>query len=110
MRDDQPLTDLGLDSLMGVEIENSIEGSLGVSLPPASLLRARTIGHIVTLIAEHIGAKRGGAPAAGVPAPAPVAASTEELDLDALSDDEIDSLLGEAVSDDESTDPAEIRL
>ena len=65
LRDDQPLTDLGLDSLMGVEIENSIESSLGVSLPPASLLRARTIGHIVTLIAEHMGAKRNGtAPAA----------------------------------------------
>ena len=32
LRDDQPLTDLGLDSLMGVEIENSIEGSLGVAL------------------------------------------------------------------------------
>src|SRR4029077_5161270 len=60
LRDDQPLTDLGLDSLMGVEIENSIEGSLGVALPQASLLRARTVGQIVTLIAEHIGAKRGG--------------------------------------------------
>ena len=58
LRDDQPLTDLGLDSLMGVEIENSIEGSLGVALPPASLIRARTIGQIVALIAEHMGAKR----------------------------------------------------
>ena len=57
LRDDQPLTDLGLDSLMGVEIENSIESSLGVSLPPASLIRARTIGQIVALIAEHLGAK-----------------------------------------------------
>ena len=33
LRDDQPLTDLGLDSLMGVEIENSIEA------PSASLFR-----------------------------------------------------------------------
>ncbi len=110
LRDDQPLTDLGLDSLMGVEIENSIESSLGVSLPPASLLRARTIGHIVTLIVEHIGAKRGGgAPATGAPVPV-AAASAEELNLDVLSDAEIDSLLGEAVSGDEPTDPAEVRL
>ena len=58
LRDDQPLTDLGLDSLMGVEIENSLEGSLGVALPQASLIRARTIGQIVALIAEHMGAKR----------------------------------------------------
>ena len=55
LRDDQPLTDLGLDSLMGVEIENSIENMIGVALPPTSLLRARTIGQIATLIAEHIG-------------------------------------------------------
>ena len=60
LRDDQPLTDLGLDSLMGVEIENSIESSLGVALPQASLIRARTIGQIVALIAEHMGAKRAG--------------------------------------------------
>ena len=33
LRDDQPLTDLGLDSLMGVEIENSLESAIGVGLP-----------------------------------------------------------------------------
>src|SRR5260370_38106102 len=31
LRDDQPLTDLGLDSLMGVEIENTLDASLGVA-------------------------------------------------------------------------------
>ena len=46
LRDDQPLTDLGLDSLMGAEIENSIESAIGVGLPPTSLMRARTIGQI----------------------------------------------------------------
>jgi len=96
LRDDQPLTDLGLDSLMGVEIENSIEGSIGVSLPPASLLRARTIGHIVTLIAEHMGAKGGKAPAAPARIDAPEQASAEEVDLDSISDEDIDVLLGTA--------------
>ena len=61
LRDDQPLTDLGLDSLMGVEIENSLEAAVGVALPPTSLMRARTIGQIATLIAGHMG----GAPVAG---------------------------------------------
>jgi len=51
LRLDQPLTDLGLDSLMAVEIENSIESAIGVALPPASLMRARTIGQIANLIA-----------------------------------------------------------
>jgi NADPH:quinone reductase-like Zn-dependent oxidoreductase/acyl carrier protein len=92
LRDDQPLTDLGLDSLMGVEIENSIEASIGVALPPASLLRARTIGHIIKLIAEHMGAKTT-APAPAVAAARP--AATEEVNLDALSDDDIDRLLGD---------------
>src|SRR4029077_2391869 len=90
LRDDQPLTDLGLDSLMGVEIENSLEGSLGVALPQASLIRARTIGQIVALIAEHMGARRAsGAPmetAAREMVPDP--ASSDEVNLEALSDEE----------------------
>src|SRR4029077_20770958 len=55
LRDDQPLTDLGLDSLMGVEIETSLEAAVGVALPPTSLMRARTIGQIAALIADHLG-------------------------------------------------------
>ena len=55
LRDDQPLTDLGLDSLMGAEIENSIESAIGVGLPPTSLMRARTVGQIAALIAGHMG-------------------------------------------------------
>jgi acyl transferase domain-containing protein/acyl carrier protein len=106
LRDDQPLTDLGLDSLMGVEIENTLDASLGVALPPASLTRARTIGQIVTLIAEHMGAKRNGSTPAKKAAPREPAhrTSAEEVDLTALSDEEIASLLGEHASA-ESSDP-----
>ena len=92
LRDDQPLTDLGLDSLMGAEIENSIESAIGVGLPPTSLMRARTIGQIVTLIAGHMGgATAGGSP----PQPAVTAtpAPAEEVDVEALSNEEIDRLL-----------------
>ncbi|MDB6007134.1 MAG: Beta-ketoacyl synthase, partial [Prosthecobacter sp.] len=92
LRDDQPLTDLGLDSLMAVEIENSIESAIGVALPPASLMRARTIGQIVTLIAEHVGGTAA-APAPAAPVQSPEPAAVEDIDLDALSDEEIDSLL-----------------
>jgi acyl transferase domain-containing protein/NADPH:quinone reductase-like Zn-dependent oxidoreductase/SAM-dependent methyltransferase/acyl carrier protein len=104
LRDDQPLTDLGLDSLMGVEIENSLEAAIGVALPPTSLMRARTIGQIAILIAGHI---RGGAPTTispiAAPAPARTPASTEEslasaveVDLDALSGEEIERLIGDS--------------
>jgi acyl transferase domain-containing protein/SAM-dependent methyltransferase/acyl carrier protein len=95
LRDDQPLTDLGLDSLMGVEIENSLEAAVGVALPPTSLMRARTIGQIAGLIAGHMGGTTSGAtatPAAAVPSPEP-APSEIEVDLDALSGEEIDRLL-----------------
>jgi len=86
------LPTVGLDSLMGVEIENSLEAAIGVALPPTSLMRARTIGQIASLIAGYMGGK------AATPAPvtaAPVEASvSEDVDLEALSDEDIDRLLG----------------
>ncbi len=105
LRDDQPLTDLGLDSLMGVEIENSIESAIGVALPPTSLMRARTIGQIAGLIAEHLGAKAGvtAAPKEAPAAVASTAISVEDIDLEALSDDALDDLLGGPLEVDEET-------
>jgi acyl transferase domain-containing protein/NADPH:quinone reductase-like Zn-dependent oxidoreductase/NAD(P)-dependent dehydrogenase (short-subunit alcohol dehydrogenase family)/SAM-dependent methyltransferase/acyl carrier protein len=92
LRVDQPLTDLGLDSLMGAEIENSIESAIGVGLPPTSLMRARTIGQIATLIAGHMGATMvGGSPTQ--PAPPAQPAPAEEVDVEALSNEDIDRLL-----------------
>jgi acyl transferase domain-containing protein/acyl carrier protein len=107
LRDDQPLTDLGLDSLMGVEIETSLEAAVGIALPPTSLMRARTIGQIATLIAGHLG----GATAAAEPAPTPAAAPAEAasaVDLDAISDEEIERLLGDgsAAEETEATEGA----
>ena len=110
LRDDQPLTDLGLDSLMGVEIENTLDASLGVALPPASLTRARTIAQIVSLIAEYMGAKRTGA-SSTKKSPAKETAertSTEDVDLTALSDEEIASLLGEDTSSETAADPRDV--
>lgn len=104
LRLDQPLTDLGLDSLMAVEIENSIESAIGVALPPASLMRARTIGQIAALISEHIG---GATPTglAKVPTLEKESESTDQVDLEALSDEQIGRLLGDG---DELSDAAEL--
>ncbi|MDB6146893.1 MAG: eryA, partial [Spartobacteria bacterium] len=91
LREDQPLTDLGLDSLMGVEIETSLEAAVGIALPPTSLMRARTIGQIASLIAGHLG----GAAAVANPTPLEVPAeAASAVDLDAISDGEIERLLG----------------
>jgi hypothetical protein len=89
---------------MGVEIENSLEAAIGVALPPTSLMRARTIGQIASLIAGYIGGKTVS------PAPAAAAAPvetlmTEKVDLEALSDEDIDRLLGAAATGEEVLDP-----
>src|SRR5205823_628326 len=96
LRDDQPLTDLGLDSLMGVEIENSLEAAIGLALPPTSLMRARTIGQIATLISGHMGGAAQSATSPPTP-PRPTEQSVPssiEVDLDALSIEQIGRLLG----------------
>ena len=106
LRNDQPLTDLGLDSLMGVEIENSLEAAVGVSLPPASLMRARTIGQIASLIAGHMGGATGVPAAAAAPAEVPSDVVTaEEVDMDAISDEDLDRLLGAGAPSNEDPDP-----
>lgn len=88
---------VNLDSLMAVEIENSIESSIGVALPPASLMKARTIGQIATLIAEHMGASKGVTP--GRVVFAVDATQAEDVDVDAISDDDLDLLLGSPTTD-----------
>ena len=104
LRAEQPLTDLGLDSLMGVEIESSLEATIGVALPPTSLMRARTIGQIAALLASHMGGKKNAAAPAAAPVPVEAAVSGD-VDLEALSDEEIDRLLGAEPSVDEDPDP-----
>ena len=84
---------------MGVEIENSLEAAIGVSLPPTSLMRARTIGQIASLIAGHVGGVSSPTKlAAAEMLPAEPATEATEVDIDALSGEEIDRLL----DDDES--------
>lgn len=110
LRPDQPLTDLGLDSLMGVEIENLIESSIGVTLPPTSLMRARTIGQIAAIISGHLGGgkRAGGGEPAAAPAVAEEAVSVSDLDLDAISDLDIDGLLdGSPAPEEKGPAPAE---
>ncbi|MDX2080082.1 MAG: SDR family NAD(P)-dependent oxidoreductase [Terrimicrobiaceae bacterium] len=88
LRDDQPLTDLGLDSLMGVEIETSMERVMGVALPPTSLMRARTIGQIAELIDSHLGGEtQRKRTEPSVPEPA--------VDVESISDEEIEALMQE---------------
>src|SRR5258707_2864498 len=102
--------ELGFSRLTGIKIEHSNESAIAVTLPPASLIRARTIEQIVALIAEHMGAKR----VSGVPMPtaasmaAPREASTDDVNLEALSDEEIEGLLRSDAASDGTSDPKDV--
>ncbi|NUT48566.1 MAG: acyl carrier protein, partial [Saccharothrix sp.] len=51
---DRALFDLGVDSLMAVELKNEIEGALGVSLPISAFLDGATARDLVDRIAEQL--------------------------------------------------------
>jgi len=50
----QPLDTMGLDSLMAMELKNSLETKLGVQLPVSSLLQGPTISGLVMQTLEHL--------------------------------------------------------
>ncbi|MEH1968238.1 type I polyketide synthase [Nostoc sp.] len=77
----QPLNDLGMDSLMAVELKNRIEADLGIDVPIANFLQGPSISIFATqLLADMKLADY---------------TSTENnlISVDELSDDEVDSLL-----------------
>jgi hypothetical protein len=68
-------------------------------------MRARTIGQIATLIHGHMGGNTN-APAPAAAATAPVEEEIAgEVDLEALSDEDLDRLLGDDTVSDQDPDP-----
>ncbi len=67
----RPLLDLGLDSLMAVELRNWTESQLGVALPISALMRATGAAAVVDAICEPLTAAAG-----QIPASAPTDAAT----------------------------------
>jgi acyl transferase domain-containing protein/acyl carrier protein/predicted O-methyltransferase YrrM len=93
------LMDLGLDSLMAVELRNRLSAGLGLtrSLPATLMFDHPTIDAIASHLAQQV--TRGAEPAAPVPAAAaaPVAATAagalSAADLAELSDSDVEALL-----------------
>ncbi|MCX4246642.1 type I polyketide synthase [Paraliomyxa miuraensis] len=86
-----PLTSLGLDSLMGLELRNRIEATLGLTVPATLLWTYPTVSALAMHLAQH-----------DAPAAAPVttnAASEPSRDpaaeIDQMSDDELTRLIAE---------------
>ncbi len=99
----QPLNELGLDSLMAVELKNRIAIDLGVNVPVAKFLQGFSIGQAVTQVLGQLEAE---ATDPTTPLSLVSARSREQQDaertlanLDQLSDEQVGSLLTELLSE-----------
>jgi acyl carrier protein len=121
----QSLNDLGIDSLMAVELRNHVQSQLGVSIPLAKLMQDPTLAQLAQVVLEQLDgapppALAPAQPAIPSPAPAtakataqPAAASktnsapsahsaAETLaQIHELSDDQVDALLRRMLSEEE---------
>ena len=106
---DKPLINLGLDSLMAVEIGNRMQSELGVSIPPVKFMEGLTTAGMAQYLVEQLSSERA-APAASLRdmkpglmairggeqplhAPPPPDVDKVLVAVKNLSDREVDSLL-----------------
>ena len=100
---DQPLSNLGLDSLMAVELKNRISVDLGVNLPMVKFLQGPSVVQAATQILEQLTAELSTSPVSLTPAVGDRDEKSKNGDddadgkllakLDELSDDEVNSML-----------------
>ncbi|MEK9138931.1 MAG: acyl carrier protein, partial [Bacteroidota bacterium] len=106
---ERPLNEMGLDSLMMVELKNRIEKEIGTSLPTVELMRGPSISKLSTVLLSQV---TGTLSTHQQPSPPNIPKSPQpdsqlgrpdELlkKLDTLSEGEVDSLLTSLVSEDE---------
>lgn len=89
----QPLTSLGLDSLMAVELRNRLQSDLGVAVPVAQLLQGPTVNQLTQLVLDQM--------AVPVSAQPIESAQPDQLlsRIDQLSEAEVDALLNQLLAD-----------
>jgi len=95
---DRPLNELGLDSLMGIELKNRIEGDLALSLPTRELMDAPSINKLAKVALDLLVPSSASSPSV----PLPIGeTSAEEIvaTVERLSDEEVDSLLSQMVDE-----------
>ncbi|WP_050432979.1 type I polyketide synthase [Chondromyces crocatus] len=92
IQSDAPLMNLGLDSLMSLELRNRLEASLRITLPATLMFGHASLGSLAGHLAERMGLALSQS-AGPSPEPPEVVSALEPEDLDALSVDEMASLL-----------------
>lgn len=94
---EKPLLNLGIDSLMAVELRNWVEQELRVSLPIMELMRSPSLAGLTDLLLEQLAAPEGTAITAGRNGHATTSdgAKPEELlaHIEELPGEEVDAML-----------------
>jgi NADPH:quinone reductase-like Zn-dependent oxidoreductase/acyl carrier protein len=107
---DTPLHQLGLDSLMAIELKNRIEQEAGITLPVTEIMHGPTLTQLAGVILAHIAESAGGdaippaaADSAESPPGSPPPANALVNKIDDLSDQEVDLLLATMLQDSTSS-------
>jgi acyl carrier protein len=106
----QPLTNLGLDSLMAVELKNRISADLGVNVPMVKFLQGFSVAQAATSLLEQLTAEAGGpTDIRPVTRTHDLARKNEAADedllanIDRLSEEQVDSMLAAMLTKDAVT-------
>jgi acyl carrier protein len=95
----QPVAELGLDSLMAVELKSSLEADLGVVLNPTLVFHYPTIEALVPALAGEMGITFKESdlaePEEGADASSNAAAALTLEDLDGLTEDQLELMLSD---------------
>ncbi len=106
-----PLTQLGLDSLMAIELKNRLEKQAGIALPMTEIMRGPSLRQLAIVVTENLhidGAQAVEEPVPPTePPPAPAGPQAEALieKIDDMSEEQIDALLAAVESPERTTDP-----
>ena len=101
---DRTLLELGLDSLMAVELRNWIESQIEINLPISDLMRSPSLDHLTSTVCEIIADTANNAPPmeeSSSPTITSQQANTLLDQLDELSDDRVSELLARMLEDDD---------
>jgi myxalamid-type polyketide synthase MxaD len=102
----QPLTNLGLDSLMAVELKNRISADLGVNVPMVKFLQGFSVAQAATQLLEQLTAEVDNPSAIRPLAPT---RENDQIDktllasIDELSDEQVNSMLADMLTKDAVT-------
>ncbi|MBI3779502.1 MAG: SDR family NAD(P)-dependent oxidoreductase [candidate division NC10 bacterium] len=94
---EKPLTEMGLDSLMGVELRNWVEGELRLSVPILELMRGPSVVRLAELLVNQLSQ-----PENAPSSPNQTREETPEqvlANVDQLSHKEVESLLSDMMSE-----------